>query len=488
MLAKWRCGYLPALAALMLAALGGCGDSGNSNMAGGGIGGTGISVGVISARERPATTTATAAVADGGSITVNGIKFALDSTTAIMKDDVPATLNEIHTGMVAEVYGVVENNFGHADRVVVDDAIRAVVESDPVDNMFTAAGQTILVDDTTVFNPFNPLSPKMISQIHPGDLIDIYGLVKGPGVVKAMYFERRMPPSGTKVRGLVENLTATTFTVGALTVNYAMAQSVPAELRNNLFVEVRGTCSTTPVCGTLNAAEIEADKLDVQDAEWARVEGFVTTVTPTALLTVGNQAVIADASTQFAGGLPSDIAPGVRVEAEGSLVGGVVRATKIVFEDGIQFEANVETVGSGTLTLAGLPGIAVDVNSQTDFKGGAVPDLSKVLGANVRVRGRLLDPVSADTVVATELELRSVVPDTDVVLQAPVQVIAPGSSVTILGITVNTVGLEFEDVNDQPIDSTAFFNALAVGDLVKVKGDLAAMSSNVTWGEIELEE
>lgn len=491
MCAKWRRGYLPLLAGFLLVALGACGENpdAGTTTAGGGIGGTGISFGVITSRDRPPTSTATAAAANGGSITVNGIKFALDGATVILKDGAPATLNEVHTGMVAEVHGTIENDLGlgRADSVIVDDTVRGVVESDPVDNMFVAAGQTILVDDTTIFNKFNPLSPISITDIHQGDLIDIYGLVKGSGVVKAMYFERRTAPSIIKVRGLVQNLdsAAMTFTVGALTVNYGAAQSVPAGIRNDLFVEVHGTCAGDTVCGTLDATDIEVDKLGLDDAEWAQVEGFVTTVTPAALFTVGNQAVATSPSTKFVGGRPSDIVMGVKVEAEGSLAGGVVEATKIVFEDNIQLDANVATVGNGTLTLAGLPGITVTANSQTDFNGVAA-DLSNVLGANVRVRGRL-DSKNPNTVIATELELRSPSPATAIVLQAPAQAITQGTSVTVLGITVNTAGLNFVDSNGQPIDSTAFFSALAVGDLVKVKGDLATMST-VTWGEIELEE
>ena len=75
-------------------------------------------------------------------------------------------------------------------------------------------------------------------------------------------------------------------------------------------------------------------------------------------------------------------------------------------------------------------------------------------------------------------------------------------NLTILGVTVNTAALndnDFEGLNDQPIGRAAFFNAVKVGTLVKVKGHLNSVQVRntrepdgviavVTWGEAELED
>jgi hypothetical protein len=61
--------------------------------------------------------------------------------------------------------------------------------------------------------------------------------------------------------------------------------------------------------------------------------------------------------------------------------------------------------------------------------------------------------------------------------------------VTILGVTVDTSGIDndnFQGLNELPIGRAAFFNAVEVGTLVKVKGRL--VNGVVTWREAELED
>ena len=63
-------------------------------------------------------------------------------------------------------------------------------------------------------------------------------------------------------------------------------------------------------------------------------------------------------------------------------------------------------------------------------------------------------------------------------------------NLTILGVQVNTNGFsnpdDFQGLDDQPIGRAAFFSAVQVGTLVKVKGRLNGVV--VTWREAELED
>ncbi|MEQ1563073.1 MAG: hypothetical protein ABL935_06715, partial [Nitrospiraceae bacterium] len=62
-------------------------------------------------------------------------------------------------------------------------------------------------------------------------------------------------------------------------------------------------------------------------------------------------------------------------------------------------------------------------------------------------------------------------------------------NLTILGVAVNTSALnndDFQGLSDQPIGRAAFFNAVNVGTLVKLKGRLNG--GVVTWREAELED
>jgi hypothetical protein len=57
---------------------------------------------------------------------------------------------------------------------------------------------------------------------------------------------------------------------------------------------------------------------------------------------------------------------------------------------------------------------------------------------------------------------------------------SPNQIVTILGVAVDTTGVDFEDVN------RATFFAQAVGTLVKARG--SPNGSTVTWSEMEVED
>ncbi|MEQ1794227.1 MAG: hypothetical protein ABL970_08555 [Nitrospira sp.] len=78
--------------------------------------------------------------------------------------------------------------------------------------------------------------------------------------------------------------------------------------------------------------------------------------------------------------------------------------------------------------------------------------------------------------------------DDDVDLQGAVQAVS-NPNLTILGLSVNTSGIsadEFKGLNDQLIGRAAFFNAVKVGTVVKVKG--RRNGAVVTWREAELED
>lgn len=89
--------------------------------------------------------------------------------------------------------------------------------------------------------------------------------------------------------------------------------------------------------------------------------------------------------------------------------------------------------------------------------------------------------------IATRVEQRSAA-DTDVDLQGPVQAMT-GQTLTILGVGADTSTISndnFQGLNDQVIGRVAFFTAVKVGTLVKVKGQL--VGEVVNWEETELED
>jgi Domain of unknown function (DUF5666) len=414
-----------------------------------------------------------------GSASVNGVEFSTSGAT-ITLDGNPVTQNELRQGMVVTVSGSRSGSSGSATRIDVDDAVKGFVEAKADANHWTVMGQTVLIDDRTKFEN-NPV-PAV------NDFVEVHGLVVADGTISGGFIEKKNPPlPAFEVKGFVKshNDTAKTFQIGALTVNYSSAilndMPNPAMTSwNGLLVEAKGnTCATTPVCGTLSASKVEPNGPQMQEAADFEIEGFVTSLTSTSDFVVGNQRVVTTGSTRFEGGVAGDIAVGVKLEVEGVLAGGVLTASKVEFGDGIKIEADVDTVGTSSFTLRGLPGITVTVNSLTRFEDGVSGLNNLVAGNHVRIRGRAS---GSNTVIATEVEKQS--QDTRVELQGPIQSItgtSPNQIVTILGVAVDTTGVVFEDA-----DRAMFFAQAVVGTLVKARGTLSG--STVAWSEMELED
>ncbi len=380
--------------ALVLAACGGGGD--------GGIGGTGttpqdVSVGTITAF---------------GSVWVNGVEFK-SNTATIKIDDNPHPESDLRVGMIARVDGSISS--ASATTISVKSAVKGYVESVGT-NQMVVMGQTVVTDGSTTISN---------GPITAGNYIEVHGQVVSDGTVAANYIEKKAaqatPPFA--VKGFVKSHTAggTTFVVGALNVTLgagAVINDMPGGSWNGLLVEVKGTaCAGNPpasnVCGTLTASKVEPEgvKGDVAKIE---VEGFVTALTSTSDFTIGSQRVITTGNTVFQGGLQSEIVLGGKLEAEGSLSGGILTATKVSFRENIRFEAPLAVKGSNSFTLSGLNGITVEVNSLTQFKN--VVNLAALTAGNyLRVRGR---PGIGNNVIATEVELQNGGNTSRVIMQA----------------------------------------------------------------------
>jgi hypothetical protein len=252
-----------------------------------------------------------------------------------------------------------------------------------------------------------------------------------------------------------------------------------------LLVEVKGS-PCTQASQPLIATKVEPEGINVANADEIEVEGAITLFNSSASFTVNGVPVVTNPNTTFEGGVAGDLAFGVEVEVEGSLINGVLTAKEVSFRDNVKIEGDAATVTSGgatpNLTVSGLPGITVFVNAQTDFKGG-ISNLGQLAaGEHVRVRGR---PTGTNTVIAAEVERLSA--DTRVILEGAVQSVV-NPNVTALGVLINTSPISesnFKGPNEVAIGRTAFFTAVKVGTLVEAQGDWSGVS--VDWSEIEIE-
>jgi hypothetical protein len=318
------------------------------------------------------------------------------------------------------------------------------------------------------------------------------------GVIEGAFIAVRTALAEFRVKGFVENVTATAFDIGALTVDYtsaALPAGVPSE---GQLVEVKGDNILGP-SGELIATRVEPEIFDIGNANHVEIEGFITAVTPPvppatvpSEFTLVNQLVQTRLSTIFEAGTADDLVVGVKVEVEGA--GNPLVAEKVKFKDPVVLEADVASKTDQPpllLTLNGLPGITVRVNGLTEVKGKAASFSDIAVDDHVRIRGRR----TGNFVLATRLDERSA--NTDVVLQGPVD-LPPAPSdpiVSILGVVVDTRDLpddafSFRGLDDTPIDRDSFFATVTPGDLVKAQGTLdgVAVPAVVIWSEIERED
>lgn len=458
---RWLAG---ATLTILLAACGGGGGDGGiggtGGGGGGGIGGTGAAYGEITGF---------------GSVWVNGVRYDT-STASFRKDDDSVSQSDLRVGMVARIEG--SATAGTATLVSVDSALKGRVEQATLDG-YVVMGQTVRVDAGTAFD--NNLRPAA------GDLVEVHGLPQTGGVIAASYIERKSTPATPPfaVTGFVSahDTAASTFRVGALTVAYGGADvgDMPAGSWVGLVVEAKGsTCTGTPVCGTLTASKVEPSGPRIATSPKAEIEGFVSSLTVDGFM-LGGQRVIVGAGTTYEDGVAADLLVGTKVEVEGPITDGVMTASKVEFKAGVRIEADVLAIVGDRLTLAGLPGIEVQITAQTELKDlGSIADV--VPGLHVRLRGR---PVGATQVVATEFEARS--PDIDVELRGSVSSVN-GTLITVLGVVIDTTGLPDSAFREEDvvIGRTAFFAALAGGRAIQASGERSGAA--VTWRELELED
>ncbi len=212
-----------------------------------------------------------------------------------------------------------------------------------------------------------------------------------------------------------------------------------------------------------NAQRVERRAADAPPpgASTTKVEGTITAFASVADFTVAEQRVNASGAT-FEHGRASDLAVGVRVEAEGTLSAGILVATKI------DVSAPEPSPGAGSVTISGsisgfvsrasflVAGQSVDASSAS-FENGGASDLAN--GRTVEVTGS----VTGGVLRATRVKFAQASTDDVLEVEGTIQSFTSVASFRVSGQTVDATGATFGD-------GTA--SDLAVGRKVTVKGPL----------------
>lgn len=455
---------------LAVSGLAACGSGGATF--GGGIGGTG--------KPRLALGTVTAL----GSVEIGGRTY--DTSTAVVTiDGMAASEADLRLGMVALVEA--DTTTSVATRVEVDDLVKGPIAAIGADSL-TVNGQLIEVDEETVYGP--GVSPASLAGLTMGDLVEVHGFVKGPGVISGRRVERESALAEYRVTGFAASIDTglRTFTIGTQPIDYSSADTgdlTGGHPTVGQLVRVRGLTLLTGL-GAIDATEVRGRDLDDEDDnDEVEVEGFVTAVNSATEFVLGGLIVRTNGSTSYEGGTAIEVAVGVKLEVEGSLADGVLTAREIEFRAGVRVESDVATVIGNVITLVGFPGLSIDVNSLTEYDEDASALIDVLPGDHVEIRGRATGPASM-----TATRVKEIGADTKVRLRGPVDAApAPADpTFSILGILVDTTGLAdaaFRGPSEAVIGRAAFFAGLAGGDLVEAQGDL--VGGVPVWDKVELE-
>lgn len=331
---QWPMSVVALSTILACTGLAACGPSPE---AGGGIGGTGsVSVSSVSS----------GVVTKLSSFNISGIEYDTSHALYCMDGEPCSTDNRLKVGMVVLVRGTVSSRGTDsrvADTITFDETVEGVVQSvAPDGSSVSILGQFVEVNQRTIIDEDIP--DKSIRNIKPGlDVIVVSGLVAADGHIVATLIVK---PSGTphfEVEGVIKNhdVTGKRFEIGQLVVDYSAADTrdLTADSTtnwNDRLVHVRGdewqVRSEAPHGARLRATQVKPLGLTVNDSKEAKLQGFITQLTPSGEFLINNHPIKVSPATKFEGGAEKDLVLGTHVFIHGALVQGVLEADEVIFK------------------------------------------------------------------------------------------------------------------------------------------------------------
>ncbi len=467
---------------LLFMALTSCGG-GDTQIADGGIGGTGVTQGKVSGF---------------GSIFVNGVEFDTDNADFIYEEVTSETVGNdsgIKVGMVVHITGSSEDGItGVADIVEYAKLLKGTISSISIDTSETgtllAMGQNITVDPDTVYDDGGIGTP--LSELSPDAVIEVSGFTDGNGDILATRIDL-LSLAGIdeplEVKGFVSSLDegSDTFLIGTLTVDYS-GLTLPTDITNGIYVEVKGKFVDEILFATSVEIEGDGDLSIAEDGEEAELEGFVTSdittdpETGNPVFTLNGQQVMVDNSTEYEPEeeTATSIAIDMSLEVDGVMVGTTLLASKVEIKTSAgekqELKATVEQVNltDGTFSLLGQ---TVKVTSSTIYEDEVDEDQFFSLSSLVD-----LDYVEVDlyfdqdnSLVASKLERET--DESNIVNYAEIEgevltVDSIQQVITVVNITVDIANLpDFNPESKDRVKIEGTYNA-STGILTATSGEI----------------
>ncbi len=439
-------------------------SSGNDQLAEGGISGTGITMGRISAF---------------GSIITNGIEFNTDNARFIRDNNTVNSQDSYAVGEVVTIQGSInaDGTTGTASSVSFADILEGPVAETPplLATSFKVLGQTIHVSDLTIFHGF-----KRIAHLTPADIVEVSGFYTANGNIHASSITLKTTTTGLlELKGKISNLNqaSKTFTINELMVNYANAQvlSSNGQLTDNQRVEIS---AQVLIDNTLFATSVTpVSALTLTPDEDFEIEGIITRFNSASDFYVDAVHVLATEQTTFKDGIKNELALNALIEVE-----GVINQNGILIADSIELEATDNL----PIIEANIDAIDYQENSLVVFGKTIHTDLMTILFDESQQQADPLyfDQIRVGEYVDIKLKIQSdgsllavrlsrEDQETDYTFRAIIENINPNdASFTLFGIPmISTPDTLYLDSNEQPIDLDVFFASVTQGvSRVEIEG------------------
>jgi len=459
----------------------------------------------------PATQSAIGVISGFGSVIVNGVRFD-DSAATITMNGAAATRDRLRVGMVVQVRGRIHGDgTGVAESIQYDSCVQGPITAmNRAQNTLTVLGQTVEVDDGTVFDG---VTLRDMNAFAIGDQVEISCY---PDEARSRLRATRMERQGAfqngvseiEVKGTVSqlNLAAGTCMIDGLMLNFGSlaAAERPAGLANGMNVEARGRHFANGVLTADLLRDRDRDRVSRPDGDGLEVEGYVADFVSIANFKVDGQAVNA-ANAVIRNGTAADVANGAKVEAEGTMSNGVLVASVLVLklQTQVRVEAGLQAKDSvqGTITLLGR---TFKVNADTELRDRlASRNQPRVITLDALTPADRLEVKAykdaAGGLVAARVERTEA--DALVVVKGPADAKLAITSLTLFGIDVVTgLGSRYRDASGALVDAATFYAAVqvppAAASTVHARGIVAGLASNSvdatravsTIGELEIGE
>ena len=440
-----------------------------------------------------------------GSVIVNGVRFD-DANATVTIDDAVKARDQLRVGMVVRVRGRIgADGTGVAESIVYSDCVQGPITAmNQVRNTVTVLGQTVQVDEETVFDG---VTLRDMNGFAIGDQVEISCLpdpANGRLRATRMEFKERFQNgiSENEVEGAVANLdlAAGTFTINALTVNFGgiPAANRPVSLANGMVVKASGKSFANGVLNADRLRDRDRDRISYPDGDGIEVEGYVAEfVSISSDFKVSGQTVNA-ANAVIRNGTAADIRNGLKVEVEGTVSNGVLVASVVVIKQqaNVRVEAGLQAVDA-TLNTVTLLGRSIKLSADTELRDGAAnPGQPTVIALSALNPADRLEVKaykdSTGALVATRVERTA--PDPLVVVKGPADAKEATTQLTLAGFGVRTgPGTRYRDAVGTAVSADVFYGAVlvppAVPTAVHARGLVAGLSTNVvdaTAGELEI--